>query len=108
MTKYYQVLNLAVNKYSKAFTRKKFNEWYAKEINCQFDAAIPLEEVDVKLRLSVMKPVHAHWMVELHNHMTAGKGKKSIESGWRAADIQDAVKLGLKNLPTVDPYRSDA
>ena len=104
MTKYYRVLDLAVNKYLKAFTRKKFNEWYAKEINCQFDAAIYLEEVDVKLRLSVMKPVHAHWMVELHNHMTIGEGKKSTESGWRAADIQDAVKLGLKNLPTVDPF----
>ena len=28
MTKYYQVLDLTVNKYAKAFTRKKFNEWY--------------------------------------------------------------------------------
>ena len=27
MTKYYQVLDLTVNKYAKAFTRKKFNEW---------------------------------------------------------------------------------
>ena len=33
MTKYNQVLDLTVNKYAKAFTRKKFNEWYAKEIN---------------------------------------------------------------------------
>ena len=50
-----------------------------------------------------MKPVHPHWMVELYNHMTTGEAKKNIESGWRAAGIQDAVKLGLKNLPTVDP-----
>ena len=82
MTKYYQVLDLTVNKYAKAFTRKKFNEWYAKEIHCQLDAEIPLEEVDVKLRLSVMKPVHVHWMVELYNHMVTGESKKNIESGW--------------------------
>ena len=104
MTKYYQVLDLTVNKYAKAFPRKKFNEGYAKEIHRQLGAGIPLEEVDVKLRLSVMKPVHAHWMVELYRHMTTGEVKKNIESGWRAAGIQDAVKLGLKNLPTVDPY----
>ena len=49
MTKYYQVLDLTVNKYVKTFKRKKFNEWYAKEIHLQLDAGIPLEEVDVKL-----------------------------------------------------------
>ena len=104
MTKYYQVLDLTVNKYAKAFTRKKFNEWYSKEIKRQLDAGKPLEEVDVKLRLSVMKPIHAQWMVELYNHMTTGDGKKNILSGWRAAGIQDAVKLGLSGLPTVDPF----
>ena len=41
MTEYYQVLGLTVNKYAKAFTRKKFNEWYAKEIHRQLDAGIP-------------------------------------------------------------------
>ena len=104
MTKYYQVLNLIVNKYAKAFTRKTFNERYAKEIHCQLDAEIPLEEVDVKLRLSVMKPVHVHWMVELYNHMVTGESKKNTESRWRAAGIQDPVKLGLKNLSTVDSF----
>ena len=81
MTKYYQVLNLTVNKYTKAFTRKKFNEPFAKEIHRQLDAGIPLEEVDVKLRLSVMNPIHAHWIVELHNHITTGEGKENIMSG---------------------------
>ena len=104
MTKHYQVLDLTVNKYAKAFTRRKFNELYAKEINRQLDAGTPLEEVDVKLRLYVMKPIHAHWMVELYNHMTTGDGKKNIISGWRAAGIQDAVKLGLNSLPSIDPF----
>ena len=52
-----------------------------------------------------MKPVHTHWMIELYSHMTTGEGKKNIESRWRAAVIQDAVKLGLKDLPTVDRFR---
>ena len=88
---------MTVNKYAKAFSREKFNEWYAKEIHRQLDAGIPLEEEDVRLRLSLMKPVHAHCMVGLPNHMRTGEGKKNIESRWRAAGIQDAAKLGLKN-----------
>ena len=36
--------------------------------------------------------------------MPTGEVKNNIESGWRAAGIQDAVKLGLKNLLTVDPF----
>ena len=82
MTKYYEVLDSTVNKYAKAFTIKKINEWYAKEINPQLDAGIPLEEVDVKLRLPVMKRILAHWMVESYNHMTTGEGKKNVMSGW--------------------------
>ena len=43
-------------------------------------------------------------MVELYNHMPTGEVKKNTESGWRATGIQDAVKLGLKNLLTIDPF----
>ena len=39
MKKYYQVLDLTVNKYAKAFTRKKFHR--------QLDAGILSEEVNV-------------------------------------------------------------
>ena len=48
-----------------------------------------------------------HWMVKLYNHIATVEGKKNIMSGWRAGDIQDAVKLSLKNLPKVDLF-SDA
>ena len=69
------------------------------------DAGISFEEVDVKLRLSVMKPIHAHWMVQLYNHMTTTKGNKNIMSGWRAAGTQDAIcKVRIKKLPTVDLF----
>ena len=37
--------------------------------------------------------------------MTTDKRKKeTIESGWRAAGILDALKLGLEKLPSIDPF----
>ena len=36
--------------------------------------------------------------------MTTAKGKYIIESGWRAAGITDAIRLGSKSLPAVDLF----
>ena len=36
--------------------------------------------------------------------MNTVKGKHIIESGWRAAGITDAICLGSKNLPVIDPF----
>ena len=104
MTKYYQTLDLTVNKYAKTFTKRKFNEWYANEISSQLDAGVALESVDVKMKLSIMKPIHAGWLVQLYNQMTSEDGKRVIMSGWRATGIADAVQLGTKNLPCIDPF----
>ena len=34
-----------------------------------------MEEVDIDLKLSVLKPLHASWLIELFNHMTSPAGK---------------------------------
>jgi len=36
--------------------------------------------------------------------MTSADGKKLIENGCVASGIADAVRLGLKELPTLDPF----
>ena len=36
--------------------------------------------------------------------MTGSKGKEIIDSGWKAAGISDAVKLGSSKLPPFDPF----
>ena len=36
--------------------------------------------------------------------MTTDKGKEIIESGWWAAGILDALKLGLEKLPSIEPF----
>ena len=104
MTKYYQVLDLTVNKYAKEFTKKKFCQWYSNQVSTQLDQGKDLDDIDIKLRLSVLKPIHADWLVEFYNHMTTSKGKEIIFSGWQAAGISDAIRLGSNELPSVDPF----
>jgi len=65
-----QPLDVSVNKPAKDFLRAKFREWYAKKIFTQLDeregsAASNSTINPVDLRLSIIKPIGAQWMIEL-------------------------------------------
>ena len=87
MTNLPQPLNLTVNGYAKKFCSKRTNHWYKEQITEQLDDGKQIEEVDVKLQLTRLKPLHAEWLVELFNHMTTSQGKEIIMSGWKASGI---------------------
>ena len=58
MTHIYQVLDLTVNGYAKRFVKKKFNEWYTKQVQQQLDEGKEVEQIEVKLTLTTVKPIH--------------------------------------------------
>ena len=74
---------------TKRFLKKKFNEWYSMQLSKQQADGVVLEDVQIKLRLSVLKASHAGWIVDFYNH--TDKGSEIISSGWSAADITDAI-----------------
>ena len=74
------------------------------QITEQLDNGKQIEEVDVKLQLTRLKPLHAEWLVELFNHMTTSQGKEIIMSGWKASGIIEAIKKGSARLPSLDPF----
>ena len=104
MTKYYQPLDLTVNGYAKRFLKSKFTEWYSSQVRAYLDNGVSINDIEVGLQLSKIKPIHAGWLVEFYNHMTTSKGKEIIDSGWKAAGISDAVKLDSSKLPPIDPF----
>ena len=97
MTKHYQPLDLTVSWHCKQYIGKMFNDWYTSEVFNQLDEDKHIDLVDVNVLLSVLKPLHAGWLVEFYNHMTTGEGRENILSGQRASGIADAVRLGTKN-----------
>ena len=93
MTKFYQPLDLTVNGYAKRFMARKFNDWCMQQVSAQLDKGIAIDEVDIKLCLSLLKPLHAEWLVDFYNHMTSGAAKKIIDSGWASSGIEDAINM---------------
>ena len=79
-----QPLDLCVNKASKTFLRKKFQDWYAKEVFTQIEEG-RVEMVD--LHLSTVKPLGAQWMVNVFNYFKTNTGINIIKNGYKSASI---------------------
>ena len=62
-----QPLDISVNKPAEDFLRREFQDWYSKKICRQFQGLESKEPVD--LRLAIMKPLGAQWMISLHKYL---------------------------------------
>ena len=83
-----QPLDLSVNKPIKDNLKTKFQLWYAGNITQQLKAKSTIEPAD--LRLSIMKPLGAKWLIETVEEMK--QRKDVIINGFCNAGIMDAVK----------------
>ena len=81
MTYIYQPLNITVNHSARPFFKRRFTKWYSNEIHRQLDEGKQIDQVEVLLRLSVLKLFHAKWIIEFYNDMTISKGKNVIGNG---------------------------
>ena len=80
MTNLFQPLDLIVNGSVKAFL-KKFTEWYSSPISKRLEEGKSIEDIDVELKLSILKPLNAKWINELYDYMTSEEGCKIISNG---------------------------
>ena len=64
-----QALDLTVNEPAKHFTENKFVDWHARQVISGIESGV--DEINVDLKLSVLKPLHASLLIQLYNHMTS-------------------------------------
>ena len=93
------------NGYVKRYMKKNFCDWYASQITYALDEGKEIDEIEVPLKLSIVKPLHAKWFIEMYNHMTNEEGRKVCLKGWQVAGIQGAVEKGSAGLPNLDPFK---
>lgn len=104
MTHFFQPLDLTVNGSAKKYMRKQFITYYTAAVKQQLDRGVQLEDVDVDFRLTVLKPLHAQWMVNMFDFFTTDKGKEIIAKGWKRAGITGVLD-GSLILPVEDPFK---
>ena len=105
MTGQLQPLDLTVNGYAKKYCKKKFNEWYMEQITKQLDSGKPIDEIEVKLQLTTLKPFHAEWLTDFYNLMTTSEGKNVVLSGWKASGIVQITEKDSSQLESLDLFK---
>ena len=99
MTNYFQMLDLNVNGHAKEFLKKKFENWYAEEVQKQLNTGKDIYDVEVSMKLSNMKPKHAQWIIGLYDHLR--NSKEMILESWKMAGLEEAFD---SELPPEDPF----
>ena len=99
MTHYFQPLDLTVNAVAKHFLKDKFELRYANEVKKQLDEGTEVYEIDIPLKLSILKPIHGRWLLGLYDHLQ--NNKEIIINGSESAGITEAAN---QELPDEDPF----
>lgn len=81
MNHFFLPLGLTVNRSAKNFITKQFITYYAAAVQEQLQSGVNVEDISVDFRLSVLKPLHAKWLVNAYNYFTSDKGKDVIAKG---------------------------
>ena len=84
-TDHLQPLDISVNRAAKQFLRNKFENWYADQIIAQKDVGKEIQPVD--MRMSIVKPVSAKWMIDLYDYVLAHP--LIIKNGFKNVGITD-------------------
>ena len=92
------------NDYLKRFMKKKFALWYSDQVIRALDEGKDIKDVEISLKLSIVNPLHAKWLIEMYNHMTSSEARDVCLKGWKVAGILDAPEKGLDGLPNLDPF----
>ena len=76
--------DISVNRAAKQFLQTKFENWYADQIVAQKDTGKEIEPVD--MRVSIVKPISAKWMVDLYDFLAH---LQIIKNGFKHVGITD-------------------
>ena len=98
-TKYFQPLDLSTNRSSKSHLRKSAQTWYSKQIQQQILSGKLPHEIKVDTRISVIKPLHAKWVVQFYDYIRSHPD--IVINGWKKSKIPEVHSEQIVNL---DPF----
>ena len=89
-----QPLDVSVNKSAKDFLKSKLQEWYAAQILDQLSEGVGPDGLQpVDMRLIIMKPLGARWIVALYDYFKLHPN--IIVNGFKGAGIAEMLDYQL-------------
>ena len=107
MTHLLKPLDLTTNASVKKMEKRGFSDYFTSTITetLEKDPQRDVTTIEVDLKLSTLKPIHAKLLMSIYEFLQGEKGRKIILNGWKAAGITEAVESARKGrIPTLDPF----
>ena len=79
-----------------------FSTSFTRQISRGLENGVELDDIEVDYRLSVLKPLHAKWLVEYVITCPPTRAKKLLSIV--GTGIFDPIKLSSSGLPSLDPF----
>ena len=89
MTDKYQPLDSTVNKRIKSIIKNCYNSWYSQQVMDQL--SITPTEIKIKQPISIIKPLHAGWIINAYEDLRSKAGIASILKGFANCANEEAV-----------------
>ena len=86
-----QPLDLSVNKSFKNEMRKCFVEWYSNCVAKELISGKAINEINIGLKMSIVKPLSANWLISAFEHVRSSPN--IICNGFKAAEIFDILNM---------------
>ena len=102
MTHFFQPLDLKVNRVAKQHTEISFVKYYSDCVAKQLKSG---NDIEVDLRLTVVKPLQVQWLVDMYNYFSTAPGKEAILKGWKKAEILGILDGTVELLPE-NPFQA--
>lgn len=90
MTDQFQPLDLTVTQ-ARQFMKGKSKYWYDEQISKELDDGRNVCDIQVPLKLLVIKRIHAKWLLGLYDHLQ--NSPDSITKGLKTAWMKDALTM---------------
>lgn len=91
----------------KRIMKKKCNTWYTDQIIQAVDKGQELETIEVELKFSIDKLLHAKWLIEIHNEMKSNEGTMSNDIDLMLVEEPNLSAVNSSGLSTTSKYVSD-
>ena len=88
-TNLFQPLGTSENKIAKCFIADKSEDQYSEKVLHQLNRGAAANDVKVDVKLSIMKPLHGKWIIEMYHHLKCSK--QIVISGFRKAHTTEAI-----------------
>ena len=82
-----QPLDVGINDQFKALLKQEFSQWYASEVQQALKQGVAISEIKVDLRASLIKPLHANWLMN-----TLSDKCDTIKKSFETVGIIDIVQ----------------